>query len=218
MNNQVGFNPEEIVQTIKELDAEYEGVLNCLTKDFEAKVIQKLADNWFAPEAVQFSEHVYSEMNELLERDIKLNYEGRMQTVITNSNKWAQEVGSDFRLHVERPSRLEFRLSNIAFSDNKNGFVGIYKENLQDVYIDISRCFEQATGYLRNMHSIINKHQTFLGANQVESWINKIDEWKSLVIEKMYDIGNEYRNKVKQTEEKYMQTAQTNAQRFSSGN
>lgn len=216
--NAYGFNPEAINRTISNIKTRF-NELDKNLGDGISRVFSKLADNWFAPEAIDFYDHAREKIFTVYRIDIVGNYSGFMNLFQASCNKWAETVGSDFRVSLnlqDEPAR------SIPYTDfkasNSNGFVGVYEQNISDINRDFDSALNQLSEDITKMVQAIKTDPSLYGAAQLDAFENCVKNWQGKVARIFTEIFNEMTTKINQTREKYQSTAQANAQRFASGN
>ena len=214
-NNTYGFNPEGITQAFNQIQSAFNDLDRNFTNGVD-RCLTKLSNNWFSPEAMTFGEWAHDKSFTTYSINIVGKFSQRMTMLTAVCNEWARTVGSDYRCPSHNSPATSWQ--QVMFKDNKNGFVGVYSQNIQDINVDFRNVLNQFDTDSAKIINIIQSNPTFYGANQVESFINDVKSWKTTVTSLIQEIFNEMTTRVKETDEKYKSTAQANAQRFSSGN
>lgn len=212
-----GFNKILINDIINEICDSYEELQNVANIDFQNKVIEKLEQAWFAPEAVTIVSQIVEREKDILYKAYSL-YCSLYKSVVIAAQKWSFAVGdSEFM-----PSRGEPIYSPIVdasgMKSDNNGFRGIYSDEIESISTELVKINLEIKEILGNMEAFIAKDTYFYGESQNEN-LEALVKNMSLQIQNLTSENyNSIIEGVKETKEKYTGTAQANAQRFSGGN
>ena len=212
--NTYGFNPEAITRTVNNMQNAFDTLHVNLTRGIE-NVFKKLADNWFAPEALTFGEDAHEKISKFY-WEMRYDYVERTLLFQASCNSWARTVGSDF--YCKFPEGAALGIPFISFKEDNNGFIGVYDQNISDINKDFEIVLNQLTEDIEKLVRAIKTDPSLYGAAQLDAFENYVRAWKGKVSRTFTEVFNEMTTKINQTRERYQSTAQTNAQRFSSGN
>ena len=219
-NSALGFNPDEVKQTVREIRQIFDEIYRC---NYEVKngPLNNLEGRWYAPEAVEFGRFFNDRASTLgskilfMERDLST-------CIFSAYNSWSIATQSP------NYSRADFEIRPVdnrtytivsEFVADKNGFVGITDVSyISTIISDFSKIYGRLEEELGKLENTIVLHDGFVGGEQSTNLQIRVREAKASVALLVEEIKLQITNKVKETEQRYTQTAQANAQRFSSGN
>ena len=222
-NGALGFNPEEVKQTVREIRQIFDEIYRC-NYAIKNGPLHQLESSWFAPQAVSFGQFFNSRASELGNK-IYFMQQDLAVCIISAFNAWAnatQSQESNFDYDIRSVDSKIYTISSEFFPD-KNGFIGISHFSgssflITDTVSDFTKYYERIQEELGKLELAVAKHNGFVGGDQAANLKVRINEMKANVGLLVEELKLFITNKVKETEEKYMQTAQANAQRFASGN
>ena len=216
----VGYNPQEVDLVLKQINDEWEKIVLIADDMYQTKVISEIAATWFAPEAQQACQKIVENENSFL-KNACIYFNHNNIKINDAAQKWADTV---YAVHAVIPlSPVVNGCSKVDASivqASNNGFVGISDiSRLEQVVNNLEVIEKEIEEHSDKIYNIYTQHPAFIGADQM---LELSRGYATLIGEHLYLTMAENKNMIKkvinETKEKYMQTAQANAQRFSSGN
>ena len=215
-NNALGYNPDQVKQVFQELENWNNEIQAARCTEFQDKVIVPLSERWFAPEAIKFVEFYIDRTKSYMSEQIAC-YHVYNEIINEAAQKWAESVGEVYVPYPDNELYLVDKLDSTIMKNSDNGFRGI-KGGISELAVVMKALQQRITNASLSLKSVASQSAAFMGAAQMENLNRDIDtsiRWNN---EDFENFALAFENGMKETEGKYTQTAQANAQRFSGGN
>ena len=214
----VGYNPE-IAKKAETSMLSYRDSGHTLLLKLSDGLVEKLEKCWFAPE----SKVIVQSFIDII-ADLAHNHYVKFSDLLLKIQKactsWAQTVGENYQISVPAgsPFRAFYTDASAWMKDDNNGFRGIISQNIPEILTFISGERIRYQEMTNNVASVLRSCDFFLGANQMNNFLNELNTNLKNVQQKLDEVVEKLNKGIEETKEKYQQTAQANAQRFASGN
>jgi hypothetical protein len=200
-----GFNPNEITQSIKNMNscyAELSSIYNSKLKKF----VEEVSIYWACPEAKTFFNTEFKTITSNLGRNIENQFVSMNDIMNNAAQAWARTTSAAFT-SVGFQNGLIKEVDVSVIKDNINGDIGIDGERVTS----LANSFQADLGasidtVLKKCRNISNG---FLGGNQKQALDNKITIVNNSIVENIKDQMSKITINVNSTSQKYQTSAGT---------
>ena len=225
MNGMVGYNPE-IAKKAEECIWNYGGYCCNSFCSVSDKMVSGLMKSWYAPESKSIVQSFIDSFMDL--RSDSVNRIGSdsfpggiLEKVRSACKKWAETVGETYQIKYSGTSPNKFFMGDASAwmkDSSEDGFRGIISQGIDDVLSELKNFRAEFTERTQQTVAELKSYDFLFGADQLQNFMLIIDSNLKIVQSKLEEIMETISKSAEETKEKYMQTAQANAQTFASGN
>jgi hypothetical protein len=199
MVNYTGFNPDEVVQSIKKMNNIYVELCSLYNKGFKS-FIDEISKLWACNEAQTYFRVEFKPIVDNLKDTIELQFSNIINIMNNSAKRWAEASHETFNLEVF-PGSIMKEVDVSVIQNRLNGNVGI----------SIDLAVQSVKKFQNNMNTqfnnILNKciliSSGFLGGNQQETLNNKLSLVQKEISKDVTDITQDISNMIKETASKY---------------
>ena len=213
-----GFNPRFVEMILNDLQVYTTEILGIYYRDFQNDVIVPLSETWYAPEAQIVVRNKVGEIKAKVGGDFVQGVLFINDCINQGAISWANAVGDTFSRKNLDYDTVGCILDDLIIKSDNNGFRGIISEKVGDINVNIEKLRIRTTEAVTKMINSVSACDAFIGAQQMEDIVQTLRNQQTTLTKYILEDINELKSTVDVTMDKYQQTAQTNAQRFASGN
>ncbi len=194
-----GFNPDEVAQSIKKMNATYVELCNLYNKGFKS-FLEEISKLWACHEAQTYFRNEFKPVVDNLRDTIELQFNNIINIMNNSAKAWAEASHETFN-QEPFPGKLMKVIDVSVIQASLNGNVGI----------SIDLAVQTVKGFQSSMNSqfnaILNKcvliSSGFLGGKQQETLNNKLSLVQKEISKDVANITQDISNMIRETADKY---------------
>jgi hypothetical protein len=199
-----GFNPNDITQSIKNMNSNYSELSSIYNSKLK-KFVEDVSTGWACPEAKTFFNTDFKTITTSLGRNIENQFSFINELMNNAAQAWCRTTSSSAFTKVPFQNGLIKEVDVSIIKDNINGDIGIDGERVTSLassfLADLSSSIDSVLKKCRNISN------GFLGGNQRQALDNRINIVSNSIVESIKDQMSKLVANVNNTAQKY----QTNA-------
>ena len=216
-DNALGFNIESLERVIDKVIESYNQVISSSYGRFCYLINTRLSKGWYAPQGVKYVTQMAERQN-TINNKIYDSYNYIFQIIVDAGKKWANTVGEYWHCSRKIPDLRQSIDVSVMMPRANDGFVGIISENMSDANAILTALSADVEYKIDEFGVFVYSEVPFLGREQAHYLHHSIHKTSNAIFDLLRENMEAFKKGIQETMETYRQTAQANAQRFSSGN
>ncbi len=194
-----GFNPDDVVQSIKKMNATYIELCNLYNKGFKS-FLDEISKLWACNEAQTYFRVEFKPIADNLKDTIELQFNSIINIMNTSAKRWAEASHENFNQEAF-PGKIMKDIDITVIQARLDGNIGISI----DLAVQSVKKFQ--TSMNTQFNAILNKSilisSGFLGGNQQESLNNKISLIQKEISRDLNNVTQDISKMIKETADEY---------------
>ena len=194
-----GFNPDDVVQSIKKMNSTYIELCNLYNKSFKL-FLDEISRLWACQEAQSYFNLEFKNVADNLKETIELQFSKIINLMNSSAQKWAEASHENFT-QVLFPGQLMKEIDTTVIKSKIDGNIGLSI----DLAIQSVKKFQ--TNINTQFNSVLNKciliSSGFLGGNQQEAINNKVSIIQKEITRNISNVIQDLNNKIEKTANEY---------------
>lgn len=191
----LGFNANEVNSSIGNIIQAYNNLYNALYIDMQNIFINKLCNDWYGTDAIEFIAKVKTSSDSLL-KEVDEIFGSVEQAMNGAAQAWAEETGNIGAYTVRKLSANTGRINTSNAKENNGGIRGMRINVASEARENLAKIKTYADQALTSARKAVEECG-FLGGNQASSLQNSLSEIKNNVNKEFGQLSDDLENAIK---------------------